>query len=150
MQEHVIRTRAESLALGLNRYFTGRPCKHGHTAPRFTTTGGCTQCVKLTNRQQSANRTARLMGYDTVTFRVPSAVRETLLAAAASLGCSPVTVVDHVVTTPALPMEPGPRPSGGWYVPPPPVDIVPDFEPITPIDQEPKLYIPNSSDYSLD
>lgn len=27
------------------RYFTGYPCKRGHLAERYTSTGGCTACV---------------------------------------------------------------------------------------------------------
>jgi hypothetical protein len=33
---------------GSTRYFTGRPCKHGHIAERFTTSGGCVECVNVT------------------------------------------------------------------------------------------------------
>ena len=32
--------------LGLKRYFTGRPCKHGHTSERHVT-GGCCECANL-------------------------------------------------------------------------------------------------------
>lgn len=28
-------------------YFTGIPCKHGHVANRYTSTGTCIECVKL-------------------------------------------------------------------------------------------------------
>lgn len=39
------RTRAEALALGLPRYFTGKPCKHGHVADRRVTVG-CSECLR--------------------------------------------------------------------------------------------------------
>ena len=37
-------TREEALNYGLNTYFTGEPCKHGHVAPREARTRGCTKC----------------------------------------------------------------------------------------------------------
>lgn len=33
-------------ALGRKRYYTGRPCKHGHIAERYVT-GGCIVCANL-------------------------------------------------------------------------------------------------------
>lgn len=36
----------EALASGNLTYFTGKPCKHGHIAPRLTSTQVCTQCGK--------------------------------------------------------------------------------------------------------
>lgn len=30
---------------GSRRYFTGKPCKHGHLAPRLTSTATCMQCT---------------------------------------------------------------------------------------------------------
>ena len=38
-------TAKEAREAGDKHYFTGKPCKHGHTAPRFTTNRGCTVCV---------------------------------------------------------------------------------------------------------
>lgn len=37
-------TRAEAKAKGLKRYFTGKPCKHGHIAERMTSGGNCLVC----------------------------------------------------------------------------------------------------------
>lgn len=37
-------TRDEALALGLGRYFTGEPCKHGHVAERYTKRRQCVEC----------------------------------------------------------------------------------------------------------
>lgn len=39
-------TRAEAKATGAKHYFTGKPCKHGHTALRKTK-GGCVECIRL-------------------------------------------------------------------------------------------------------
>lgn len=43
MADQII-TRAEACAQGLKRYFTGKPCKHGHVAKRNTDCGGCIEC----------------------------------------------------------------------------------------------------------
>lgn len=37
-------TRAEAKALGLKRYYTGEPCKHGHVAERQISDGCCVVC----------------------------------------------------------------------------------------------------------
>ena len=39
-------TRREAMALGLKRYFTGKPCPHGHIAERFLSSGTCVTCVR--------------------------------------------------------------------------------------------------------
>jgi hypothetical protein len=41
----VITSRKDALAAGVGQYFTGKPCKYGHTSPRYTQSGTCTQCV---------------------------------------------------------------------------------------------------------
>lgn len=43
-------TRAEAKACGLDRYFTGKPCKHGHVAQRYKS-GRCVVCVVITNKR---------------------------------------------------------------------------------------------------
>lgn len=37
-------TRAAARAAGNKHYFTDKKCVRGHQAPRFTSTGGCTEC----------------------------------------------------------------------------------------------------------
>lgn len=39
--------RKEAKIAGLNTYMSGRPCKHGHNAPRYTQTGSCTECASI-------------------------------------------------------------------------------------------------------
>lgn len=39
-------TRAEAIAQGLSRYFTGAPCKHGHVTQRITANGTCCECYR--------------------------------------------------------------------------------------------------------
>ena len=57
--------RSEAKAAGLGRYFTGTPCKHGHTAERQTSDGACVVCrdarvkawgEKNRDKRQSASR----------------------------------------------------------------------------------------------
>jgi hypothetical protein len=48
-------TRAEAIQRGLKRYFTGKPCKHGHIAERLLTRT-CVECGRgVTRRWQAAN-----------------------------------------------------------------------------------------------
>jgi hypothetical protein len=42
-------TRAEAKAKGLDRYFTGLPCKNGHIAERHVRDGRCVECVSNSN-----------------------------------------------------------------------------------------------------
>lgn len=45
------------MALGLEAYFTGRPCKHGHIAPRNTMRRQCRTCETMnSNGWKRANR----------------------------------------------------------------------------------------------
>jgi hypothetical protein len=56
-------TRAEARDRGLSRYFTGKPCKHGHVATRKVCTGNCCECARLINlelmRSKRENATQR-------------------------------------------------------------------------------------------
>lgn len=58
--EREITTRADALATGRARYYTGEPCKHGHVAERNTMSGACVECAKANReREQDIYRTAR-------------------------------------------------------------------------------------------
>ena len=37
-------TRKEAKERGLARYFTGKPCPHGHVAERWASTSSCVEC----------------------------------------------------------------------------------------------------------
>jgi len=39
-------SRAEARAAGAKRYFTGKPCKHGHLSERRTSNGQCVACLE--------------------------------------------------------------------------------------------------------
>lgn len=43
MDNNII-TRKEAEALGIGRYFTGKPCKHGHICERYTKAKHCVKC----------------------------------------------------------------------------------------------------------
>jgi len=38
------------------RYFTGRPCKHGHIAERFISSGACVECIDIRDRAKRSTR----------------------------------------------------------------------------------------------
>ena len=52
-------TRAEAQAQALTHYFTGQPCKRGHTAERLTKNWTCCECGKESDRKR-AGTSARL------------------------------------------------------------------------------------------
>ena len=37
--------KAQAKAKGLDRYFTGKPCIHGHVAERYVNGGDCVECA---------------------------------------------------------------------------------------------------------
>ncbi len=45
-------SRKDAKAYGLVRYFTGKPCKHGHVAERHTCNSSCVDCGKIKNENQ--------------------------------------------------------------------------------------------------
>lgn len=47
MEDIKIITRKEAKLLGLRRYFTGLPCKHGHIAQREISNGCCVECKRI-------------------------------------------------------------------------------------------------------
>ena len=50
-------SRAEAKALGLKRFFTGEPCKHGHIADRNVRSGHCLECGRARSAKwNAANR----------------------------------------------------------------------------------------------
>lgn len=50
------RLRKEAEEKGESRYWTGKPCKHGHIAERITRNGGCVECAKGVNERQNEKR----------------------------------------------------------------------------------------------
>lgn len=52
--------RVEAIAAGMQRYFTGKPCKEGHLAERYTANAHCVVCQaeRATTEQEKEARTA--------------------------------------------------------------------------------------------
>ncbi len=51
-------SKSEAKELGLKRYFTGKPCKHGHIAERKVCDRKCIECSRASDRKRSSeNRT---------------------------------------------------------------------------------------------
>lgn len=48
--------RKEALAAGATHFFTGRPCKRGHTAQRYVSTGSCTECLASVRQTYAKTR----------------------------------------------------------------------------------------------
>jgi hypothetical protein len=42
-------------AAGVSHYFTGKPCKHGHVAPRNTSKRTCIECIRVASARLQAN-----------------------------------------------------------------------------------------------
>jgi len=57
------KTRAEAKATGAKYYFTGEPCKHGHTAPRKTK-GACVECLKAEWQEGAVSRASYFANYN--------------------------------------------------------------------------------------
>jgi hypothetical protein len=56
-------TREEAKKTGSKYYFTGQPCKHGHTAPRKTK-GACVECLKVEWAKGSVERAEYFRKYN--------------------------------------------------------------------------------------
>ena len=44
-------TRAQAKALGVNRYYTGKPCKNGHLCERRTSSRHCVKCFRVAKKR---------------------------------------------------------------------------------------------------
>jgi hypothetical protein len=47
-------SRLDAQRAGRRRFFTGKPCKHGHLAERFVSNAGCVQCVNFKTMPSAA------------------------------------------------------------------------------------------------
>ena len=46
-------TRKQALEQGLKQYFTGKPCKYGHVAPKQTSNWTCMECVRVADKARA-------------------------------------------------------------------------------------------------
>lgn len=51
--------RKAAKALGLKRYYTGKPCPYGHVCERITTTARCVECVRIKDSKDKLAAYAR-------------------------------------------------------------------------------------------
>lgn len=59
--------RKKARKAGLQTYFSGKPCRHGHTAPRLVCNGKCTECTfpsAAKHRQYNARWKKKYPGRD--------------------------------------------------------------------------------------
>ena len=68
-EEKKVITRAQAKALGLSRYFTGKPCKHGHVAERKVSNTKCIVCYneehKMRLRKLRKEKPEQYVAYST-------------------------------------------------------------------------------------
>lgn len=57
-----IETRAAAAAAGRTQYFTGKPCKNGHLAARYTQSGTCSTCIADATRATRSRVTQAVAG----------------------------------------------------------------------------------------
>lgn len=50
-------TRKEAKEKGFPRYFTGKPCVHGHVAERYTCNKTCVECESIRKQKARATKT---------------------------------------------------------------------------------------------
>lgn len=68
----ILIARAEARAAGLDRYFTGKPCKFGHTVERYVSNGECVICSQSRNARWMAENAEQRREW-TVTHRQENA-----------------------------------------------------------------------------
>lgn len=56
-------SRAEARSLGLTRYFTGKPCKHGHVSERLVSSTKCCECRAIYIAEWAKANSQRLAAY---------------------------------------------------------------------------------------
>jgi hypothetical protein len=83
---------------GLSRFYTGEPCKQGHSVERYTSNRQCITCNAVRARQRE-----RLRGFREPSFRMyRSALRRTGMALrghaspAGAVGCDHPALRDHI------------------------------------------------------
>lgn len=63
-------TRAQARAQGRKRFFTGEPCRKGHIAQRYVTTGNCLACLAAANENWRTDQSRELTGARRKLFQV--------------------------------------------------------------------------------
>ena len=71
LPDEIIRTRKDAANLGMDKYYTGKPCSRGHVALRNTRTGACCHCLRVYAQEYREATTPRNDGLHEVTVRIP-------------------------------------------------------------------------------
>lgn len=79
--EMQIVTRSEARSNNLTRYYTGKPCRYGHLASRYTKDARCLDCCKILSAQSRERHIERRRLQDREYARGKSAERREYLAA---------------------------------------------------------------------
>lgn len=56
-------SKKEAIEQGLTQYFTGKPCKHNHIAPRKVNKSDCLECLKMRSNKFYANNKDKAKKY---------------------------------------------------------------------------------------
>ncbi len=64
-----ILNRMDAANIGSYKYFTGKPCKHGHIAERYTKTCVCVECHKSANAKTMLRTTLLMQGMRPLTLK---------------------------------------------------------------------------------
>jgi len=63
MAKHKIISQREAKAKGLNRYFTGKPCKHGHVSLRKVSNFTCLECIHIEKKAYREKNIVKVKEY---------------------------------------------------------------------------------------
>lgn len=74
---------SEAKALGLKRYFTGKPCPHGHIAERLVSNRRCNTCIQQDREQWGKDNPEKLSAREKHYYRNRPGYREKKIATAA-------------------------------------------------------------------
>ncbi len=55
----MIISKQDAIRIGLKKYFTGKPCKHGHISHRYIQSNSCMECINENVKKWSRNNNAR-------------------------------------------------------------------------------------------
>ena len=125
-------TRKQAVDGKLGIYYTGQPCKNGHVAERYTTSGGCKACIAeavagvrraVGGGRNTPERQAQIDGLVSIKLRAHPLDEATILdtAAAVTLARRPLLVATDVVGA-----RKGAKPEGGtllYFVNVDPADV---------------------------
>jgi len=79
-----VMSRSQALQLGATRYFTGRPCVHGHIAQRMTSSKSCLTCLRARKAGYQAKNREKINAHDRARYATDEKARDRKKAATAA------------------------------------------------------------------